>query len=40
MIEINYKSELVFYEYTKEKDHEQKSERIRKKTYKMSELMT
>ena len=40
MIEIDYKSELIFYKYTKEKNHEQKSEKIRKKTYKISELMT
>jgi transposase len=40
MIEINYKSELMFYEYTKETNHQQKNEKIRKKTYKMGEPMT
>lgn len=40
MIEVNYKSELIFYAYTKEKDHQQKNEKIRKKKYKMSESMT
>ncbi len=40
MIEINYTSELMFYEYTKETNHQQKNERIRKKTYKIREPMT
>jgi len=40
MIEVDYKSELMFYEYTEEKNYQQKNEKIRKKTYKMSESMT
>lgn len=40
MIEIDYKSELMFYAHTEEKNHEQKNEKIRKKKYKMSESMT
>ncbi len=40
MIEVDYKSELMFYEYTEEKNYQQKNGKIRKKTYKMSESMT
>ena len=40
MIEINYKSELMFYAHIKEKNHEQKNGKIRKKKYKMNEFMT
>jgi hypothetical protein len=40
MIEVDYKSELVFYGYTEEKDHQQKNGTVRKKTYKMGGPMT
>ena len=40
MIKVNYKSELMFYKYTEEKNHQQKNRKVRKKTYKMSESMT
>ena len=40
MIKVNYKSELMFYKYTEEKNHQQKNRKVRKKTYKMSGSMT
>ena len=40
MIGIDYKRKLVFYGYTKEKDHEQKNGKIRKKTFKYEGAMT
>ncbi len=40
MIGIDYKSELVFYAHTEEKDHEQKNGKVRKKKYKMGGPMT
>ncbi len=40
MIEVDYKSELMFYGYTEEENHQQKNGKVRKKTYKMGEPMT
>lgn len=40
MVEVDYKSRLVFYAHTEEKDYEQKNGKIRKKSYKMGEPMT
>ncbi len=40
MIGVDYKSELMFYGYTEEKDYQQKNGKIRKKTYKMGGPMT
>lgn len=40
MIEVNYKSSLVFYDWTEEVKHKQKNDKIRKTSKKMSEVMT
>lgn len=40
MIKIDYKSELIFYDWTEEWDHKQKNDKIVKKSKKMSESMT
>jgi hypothetical protein len=40
MIEVNYKSKLMFYEYMKKQNKQQKNGKIRRTIQKMSEAMT